>query len=136
MVIGIVGAIGFYLFGAPFPIILGVLMAFFTLLPTAGTAIIWAPVSLYLILTGYFFNSPLILWKGIGLFLYCIIIVNYIDNFLLVRIIKERAQVNQIVVILGVIGGAAMFGFIGIFIGPILLPLLITYIQTFRERFE
>jgi predicted PurR-regulated permease PerM len=58
-----------------------------------------------------------------------------IDNFLLAKIVRVKAHVNQIVVIIGVIGGASMFGFVGIFIGPILLPLLLTYFETFKERF-
>ncbi len=136
LVMGVVGAIGFYIFGVPFPMILGVLMAFCTLIPTAGTSIIWIPASLYLILSGYFSHDSWILVKGIGLFLYCLLIVNYIDNFLLIKIVQAKAKVNQIIIITGVIGGAALFGFPGIFIGPILLPLLITYFETFKERHD
>jgi len=135
LVIGIVATIGFFVFGVPFPMVLGILVAFCTLIPTAGTAIIWVPASLYLLLSGYFSHNYWVLAKGIGLFLYCIIIVNYIDNILLARIMRAKTKVNQIVVIIGVIGGAAMFGFVGIFIGPILLPLLLTYFETFKQRF-
>ncbi len=135
LIIGIVASIGFVIFGVPFPIILGVMLGFCTLIPTAGTAIIWLPASLYLVLSGYFSGNHLILAKGIGVFLYCIIIVNYIDNFLLIRMIKAKANISQIIIIVGVIGGVAMFGITGIFIGPILLPLLLTYFKTFKERF-
>jgi predicted PurR-regulated permease PerM len=135
LIIGAVASIGFVIFGVPFPIILGVLLGFCTLIPTAGTAIIWIPASLYLILSGYFSHNYWILGKGIGLFLYCIIIVNYIDNFLLIRMVQAKAKVNQIIVIIGVIGGVSMFGVLGIFIGPILLPLILTYLETFKERF-
>jgi len=51
---GIVGTIGFYIFGVPFPIILGLVTAFCALIPAIGTAIIWLPASLFLILSGYF----------------------------------------------------------------------------------
>lgn len=133
---GVVGVIGFYIFGVPFPIILGVLVAFGSLVPTIGTAIIWVPSALYLILSGYFSSNSLILWKGIGLFLYGLFIISTIDNILLAKIVHTKAKVNQITVIVGVIGGAALFGIMGIFIGPILLPLLITYLETFKERFD
>ena len=135
LVQGIVGTVGFYIFGVPFPIFLGVVMAFCALIPTIGTGLIWAPASLFLILSGYFSNNYWILGKGIGLFLYSILIISTIDNFLLTKIVHTKAKVNQIIVIIGVIGGASMFGVIGIFIGPILLPLLITYFKTFKERF-
>ena len=132
---GIIGVLGFYIFGVPFPILLGILMAFCALIPTIGTALIWAPASLYLILSGYFTHDYWILGKGIGLFVYGLLIISTIDNILLAKIVRAKAKVNQILVIIGVIGGASMFGIVGIFIGPILLPLLMTYFETFKERF-
>ncbi len=132
---GIVGAIGFYIFGVPFPIVLGVMMAFCALIPTAGTAIIWIPASMFLILSGHFSHDNWVLGKGICLFLYGLLIISTIDNILFAKIVQAKAKVNQIIVIIGVLGGASMFGVVGIFIGPILLPLLITYFQTFKERF-
>jgi len=135
LVQGIVGTIGFYIFGVPFPILSGILIAFFALIPLIGTSIIWAPASLYLILSGYFSQDYWVLGKGIGLFLYGIFIIATIDNILLAKIVKAKANVSPIIVILGVIGGVSVFGIIGIFIGPILLPLLMTYFETFKERF-
>ena len=132
---GIIGAIGFYIFGVPFPIFLGVLIAFCALIPTIGTTIIWVPASLFLIISGYFSHEYWTFGKGIGLFLYSLLIISTIDNILLARIVHTRAHVSQIMVIIGVIGGAGLFGIAGIFIGPILLPLLITYFETFKERF-
>lgn len=131
---GLIGAIGFYIFGAPFPIFLGVLLAFCALIPAFGTAIIWVPVSLFLVASGYFSHDFWVMGKGIGLFFYGLLIISLIDNFLLPKIVHAKAKVNQIVVIIGVIGGAALFGVPGIFIGPILLPLLLTYFETFKER--
>jgi len=74
--------------------------------------------------------------KGIGLFFYGLLIVSTIDNLLLAKIVSAKTKVSPIVVIIGVIGGASLFGIVGIFIGPILLPLLITYFETFKERFK
>lgn len=136
LVQGIIGTIGFYLLGVPFPIILGVILAFCALIPAIGTAIIWLPASLYLILSGYFSHNYWIMTKGIILFFYGLLIISTIDNVLLAKIVHAKAKVNQILVIIGVIGGAAMFGMMGIFIGPILLPLIIIYFETFKERFK
>jgi predicted PurR-regulated permease PerM len=89
-----------------------------------------------MILSGYFTHDYWALGKGIGLFLYCLLIISTIDNILLATIVQAKAKVNQVIVIIGVIGGASMFGVVGIFIGPVLLPLLITYFETFKERFD
>lgn len=132
---GIIGAIGFYIFGVPFPIILGMIMAFCALIPTVGTALIWVPASIFLMISGFFSQDYWILGKGIGLFFYGVLIISMIDNILLAKIVHAKTKVNQIIVIIGVIGGASLFGVIGIFIGPIVLPLLITYFETFKERF-
>jgi predicted PurR-regulated permease PerM len=134
LVQGTIGTIGYYIFGAPFPIILGVVTAFFALIPAVGTAVIWVPVSLYLMLSGYVTPDYEVLVKGVGLFLYGFLIISTIDNILLAKIVHSKAKVNQISVIIGVIGGAALFGLPGIFIGPILLPLLIIYFETFKKK--
>ncbi|MFH2020275.1 MAG: AI-2E family transporter [archaeon] len=132
---GLVGAIGFYVLGVPFPMFLGVVMAFCALIPTIGTSIIWIPASLYLMLNGYFYPNSWVFSKGIILLLYGMLIIGTIDNILLAKLVNAKAKVNQIIVIVGVIGGASMFGVLGIFIGPILLPLILTYFETFKERF-
>ncbi|MGV8086880.1 MAG: AI-2E family transporter [Candidatus Woesearchaeota archaeon] len=134
LVQGTIGTIGFYIFGVPSPIFLGLAIAFCSLIPTMGTALIWGPASLFLILNGYFYHDNGILIRGIGLLLYGLLIIGTIDNILLAKIVHAKAKVSQIVIITGVIGGAVMFGIIGIFIGPIILPLLLTYFETFRER--
>ena len=133
---GVAAVIGFYVFGVPLPFFLGVLTAFFALIPAVGTAIIWVPVSLYMVLTGYFTNDYIILSKGVGLFVYGVLVISTIDNILRVKIVQAKADVHPLLVIAGVIGGVNLFGVIGLFLGPILLPLLITYFETFRERFE
>lgn len=133
---GIIATAGFYLFGAPFPILLGILVAFCSLIPVIGTGIIWVPTSLFLMMSGYFSGNYWILGKGIGLFLYGALLISTIDNILLAKIVHTKTKVNPIIVIIGVIGGAGLFGVMGIFIGPILLPLLITYFETFKERFK
>jgi predicted PurR-regulated permease PerM len=132
---GIIATIGFYIFGVPFPLILGILLAFCALIPFVGTAIIWLPASLYLILSGYFSQDYWILNKGIALFFYGLLIISTIDNILLAKIVQVKTKVSPITTIIGVIGGASLFGVIGIFIGPILLPLLIIYFETFKKRF-
>jgi len=135
LVQGIVGTIGFFIFGVPLPILLGVMLAFCALIPTIGTAIIWLPASLFLIVSGYFSGNFWILVNGIGLFFYGLFIISTIDNILLAKIVQAKTKVNQFFVIIGVIGGVSLFGFFGVFIGPILLPLLLTYFETFKERF-
>jgi predicted PurR-regulated permease PerM len=133
---GVAALIGFYIFGVSLPILWGVLTAFFALIPAVGTAIIWVPASLYLVLSGYLTQDYITIANGIMLFLYGVLIISTIDNILRVKILEAKADVHPLIVIAGMIGGVNLFGVIGLFLGPILLPLLITYFETFRERFE
>jgi len=133
---GVTAVIGFYVFGVPLPLFLGVLTAFFALIPAVGTAIIWVPISLYLVLIGYLTQDHILMTKGVGLFVYGTLVISTIDNILRVKIIQAKAEVHPLIVITGVIGGVNLFGVVGLFLGPILLPLLITYFETFKERFD
>ena len=133
---GVAAVIGFYVFGVQLPIFWGVLTAFFALIPAVGTAIIWVPASFYLVLSGYLTQDYITIAKGVGLFVYGVLIISTIDNILRVKIMEAKADVHPLLVIVGVIGGVNLFGVIGLFLGPILLPLLMTYFETFRERYE
>src|SRR3989338_2864986 len=132
---GIVGMAGFYIFGVPLAIFWGVVTAFFALVPTIGTAVIWVPASLFLVLSGYLSQNYIMVAKGAGLFVYGLLVISTIDNLLRIKIIHVKAEVHPIIVISGVIGGISLFGIIGLFVGPILLSMLITYFETFKERF-
>jgi predicted PurR-regulated permease PerM len=94
------------------------------------------PASFYLVLSGYLTQDYITIAKGAGLFVYGVLIISTIDNILRVKIIQAQTDVHPLTVIAGVIGGVDLFGVMGLFLGPILLPLLITYFETFRERFE
>jgi predicted PurR-regulated permease PerM len=134
--LGFVAIIGFYIFSFPLPIFWGVIAGFFALIPPVGTAIIWVPASFYLVLNGYLTQDNIIIAKGIGLFVYGVLIIGTIDIILRIKIIQAKADVHPIILIAGFIGGVNLFGVIGLFLGPILLPLLLTYFETFRGRFE
>jgi predicted PurR-regulated permease PerM len=131
--LGFVSIIGFYIFGLPLPIFWGVIAGFFALIPPVGTAVIWVPASFYLVLSGYLTQDYITMTKGVGLFVYGVLIIGTIDIILRIKIIQSKADVHPIIIIAGVVGGVNLFGVIGLFLGPILLPLLLTYFETFRE---
>jgi predicted PurR-regulated permease PerM len=133
---GVLATIGFYIFGVPLPIFLGVLTAFCALVPVVGTSIVWVPTSLYMILIGYFTQNYSVLSRGVWLFVYGLLVISTMDNILRIKIMQSRADVHPIITIVGVVGGVNLFGVAGLFLGPILLPLIVTYFETFKERFE
>lgn len=116
LVQGLLGGIGFAIFGLPSPVVFGALMFVLSLLPVGGTAFVWLPAAVILLSQGS--------WgRGIGLAAWGALIVGLADNWLKPLIISGRSNMNTLPVFLGVMGGIAAFGFIGVFLGPMVIAL-------------
>lgn len=120
---GLVAMIGYWAFGFKAPVIWGIITMFFSLVPFVGTAIIWVPASIYLIYSGLDIGTW---WNGVALFAYGAIIINTVDNVLRPIFIGATSRMHHAIALLGVIGGLSVFGFIGIFAGPLILSLFVT----------
>ncbi len=130
---GAIATLGYFVFGLGSPIVWGIITTFFALIPMGGTALVWIPASLYLILNGIIYGTN-DLGNGIGLAIYSALIVSTIDNFIKPHIIGERANLHPALVVLGVFGGLAVFGMLGIFLGPIILGLFVTFIDIYKDE--
>jgi predicted PurR-regulated permease PerM len=111
---GILGGIAFSLTGISSPIFWGVMMGFFSLVPVVGSAIIWVPAVISLIMQGH----PL---AAIILALICGIVVGLVDNVIRPWVISGRAEMGGLVVFISVLGGIAVFGMLGLVLGPIIV---------------
>lgn len=131
---GILGGIGFLALGVESPILWGFVMILFALIPYFGTAIIWLPAALNLLFMGYLQNDSSYTIRGIILIIYGIFVVSSIDNILKPRMIGAKAKVHPILVLLGVFGGLSLFGFMGLILGPVMLALLMTFVEIYEEE--
>jgi len=131
---GILGGIGFWIFGVGSPIIWGLIMALFALVPFVGTAIVWLPAAIFLLVVGASEGNPAVVWNGIGLLLWGTLIVSTADNFLKPKIIGDRAGVHPALVLVGALGGLVIFGFIGFVVGPLVLGLLKTLLDIYERE--
>jgi len=118
LVQGVLVGIGFWIAGLPSPLVFGVLAALFALVPFVGTLIVWGPGAIFLAIQGDF-------GQAIFLAIWGVVVVGMVDNFLRPMLISGRVQVPTIAVFIGVMGGLSAFGFIGLFLGPIVLGLLV-----------
>jgi predicted PurR-regulated permease PerM len=118
LVQGALVGVGFWIAGLPSPLVFGVVAALVSLIPMVGAALVWAPAALFLAARGeYGYAIFLAAWGAI--------VVGMVDNFLRPMLISGRAEVPTLAVFLGVMGGLAAFGFIGLFVGPIVLGMLV-----------
>jgi predicted PurR-regulated permease PerM len=126
LVQGVLLGIGFAIAGLPSPLVFGVLGALFALVPVVGTAIVWVPGTLWLLAQGD---------AGHALFLaaWGVLAVGSVDNFLRPILISGRVEVPTLAVFIGVMGGLSAFGFVGLFLGPIVLGLLVALFRFSTE---
>lgn len=129
---GALGALGFWVAGISSPLLWGLLMSLFALIPFVGTAIIWLPAVILLAVMGYTTGNQHMLWQAVGLFFYCFFVVSGIDNVLKPKLIGERAKVHPVIILLGVLGGLQFFGFVGFVIGPLVLAGFVTFLEIYE----
>jgi predicted PurR-regulated permease PerM len=115
---GALVGIGFWIAGLPSPLVFGVLAAFVALIPMVGAGLLWVPAAVVLALRGDYGHAIFLAIWGVG-------VVSMADNFLRPLLISGRSEVPTLAVFVGVMGGLSAFGFIGLFIGPIVLGLLV-----------
>ncbi len=125
----IIGGIGFWIFGVPNVVFWAVLMFILALLPIVGPPLVWAPAVVYLwIIQGDQFSA-------VGLGIYSAILVSTIDNIIRPKLIGSKAHVHPVIVLLGVLGGIAVFGFSGLVLGPLVLSIFATILNVYRKEF-
>jgi len=122
---GLVLGIGFGIAGLPSPVVFGVLAALVAMLPVGGAALVWIPAAVWLFFDGRWgYAIFLLVWGAM---------MSLLDSFLKPLLISGRAPISTLVVFIGVLGGIAAFGAIGIIAGPLILSLVLALIEFAEE---
>jgi predicted PurR-regulated permease PerM len=127
LVQGTLLGVGCWIAGLQSPLVFGVLGALFALVPVVGTAIIWVPAVLWLLSQGETGHALFMLAWGV-------LVVGSVDNFLRPILISGRVEVPTLAVFIGVMGGLSAFGFVGLFLGPIVLGLVVALFRFMTEE--
>lgn len=125
----IFAVVGYWIFGTQNPILWGLLTGVASLIPMVGTMIVWVPICAVMIGSGN-------VGMGLGLLLYCAIVVSNIDNVLRFTILKRIGDVHPLITVFGVIVGLQIFGMMGLIFGPLLLTYFILIIKMYRLEFS
>lgn len=126
---GIVALVGYFIFGAPSPVLLFALTAAASMIPVVGAAIIYVPICIYMIAEGD-------TGTGLGLAAYCMVVVGLTDNVLRFTLLKKLEDIHPLNTVFGIIMGMNLFGFMGLVFGPILISLTLLLIQVYRNEFS
>lgn len=124
---GLCAGFGFWIFRVPHALVLTLAAVIASVIPLLGPSIVWIPVNIYLFATA----SPAL---AIVYLVYNLVIVSTIDNILRSYIVARKSAISSAIVIIGIIGGALVFGLIGLVIGPLILSYLITLLRAYKEK--
>jgi predicted PurR-regulated permease PerM len=108
---GALGGLAFWVLGLPSVMLWATVMAFLSLLPAVGAALIWLPVALYFLGTGA-------VWQGAGLAAFGVLVMSLLDNLLRPVLVGKDSKLPDYVVLMSTLGGMALLGLNGFVIGP------------------
>lgn len=123
---GMIGGIVFWSLGIGSPLLWGVAMGVFSLFPAVGTALIWVPVTGYLLATGD-------VWQAAVLFLCGALIISSIDNIVRPILVGRDARIPDYIVLITTLGGFEVMGFNGFVIGPVIAALFMAVWEIFAD---
>lgn len=125
---GVAAGIGMAIVGIP-ALFWGTMLAFASLVPVVGTALIWIPATGYLLLIGS--------WKSAIFFgLWCAVVVGSIDNFLRPMFMRGQAGMSPFYIFLAILGGVQIFGLAGLLYGPLIIGFAMIMLLIYEEEFR
>lgn len=125
---GLLAGIAYWLLGVPYAVVWGVVTAFVALLPVGGSTIVSVPASMYLFLQGENVRAVILL-------IWCVGVVGTVDNVLKPMFIGSRLKLPLIFLFFGILGGLAVFGALGLILGPVLFALLAALLDVYSEEY-
>lgn len=123
---GTLGGVAFWALGLPSAIVWAVVMTFLSMIPMAGSFVVWVPAAIYLAATGH--------WgKAIILAAWGALVIGTIDNILRPKLVGEKTKLHELFIFFSVLGGLHVFGVVGIVLGPVMLAITLALLDVFRR---
>lgn len=123
---GLLGGLALWALGIHAPLLWGTLMAFLSLVPAVGAALVWGPVVLYFMATGA-------VAKGLILLAFGTLVIGMVDNILRPVLVGKDTQMPDYVILVSTLGGIAIFGLNGFVIGPLIAAMFMTTWSIFAK---
>ena len=129
MLQGALGGLILWFLDVHAPVLWGTLMAFLSLLPAVGAALVWLPVAIYFLATGA-------IWQGVVLIAFGVLVIGLVDNILRPVLVGKDTKMPDYVVLVSTIGGMALFGLNGFVIGPVIAAMFMAAWDIFLKARE
>lgn len=125
---GALVSVGFWVTGLPNALFWGVVTVMFAILPVVGSALVWGPGVLALLL------QDEVGW-AVGLLVWGALVIGNVDNVIRPMVFRRWAQIHPLVTLVGAFAGVRYFGILGLLIGPLALSYFFELIRMYREEF-
>jgi predicted PurR-regulated permease PerM len=126
---GLLAGFGYaWIGGLTFSVFLGFITGLASFLPLAGPAFVWSGTAIYLALTGH-------VARAVGLAIWGTAIVSTADNWIKPLFIGGRAKLPTFLLLIAILGGLQVYGFLGVFLGPVVLAILFSFTEIYREEY-
>ncbi len=123
----ILTVLAFFILGSDGLVFWSVLTFALSLLPLIGASIIWVPAVAYLALVGDATGA-------VGLLVYGTFVINGSDNLVRPLVMERGANLNAGLLVVSIFGGVAVFGFVGLFVGPVVVGLAVAVMELLAEK--
>lgn len=124
---GALGGIAFAIAGIGASLFWAVVIAFFSLVPVVGTALIWVPAAVWLGVSGH--------WgKGLLIVFICGAVAGTADNIVRPLLLRNRTRLNELLLFISVLGGLDVFGLLGLIAGPTIVAAAMGVLRVYMDR--
>ena len=123
---GTLASLAFWVLGLPSPVLWGLVTALFSLVPIIGSAAVWGPAVIILVIGGHWWKALILLGWGAA-------VVGQIDTVVRPYVISGRVKLHTLLIFFALLGGVEAFGVMGLFIGPVVLSVTLVVLEMLRE---
>jgi predicted PurR-regulated permease PerM len=126
---GFLGGVAFAITGLPAAVFIGVLIAFCSVVPVVGSALIWVPGATWLLLQGH--------WgKALAVVIICGGVAGAADNLVRPLLLRHRTQLNDLLLFISILGGLEVFGLLGLVAGPTVVAAALGVLRVYMDHRE
>jgi predicted PurR-regulated permease PerM len=123
---GFLTGLAFWVLSVPSPIIWGLVTAVASLVPVVGSAVVWVPACIVLVIGGHWGKALLLLGWGAA-------VVGQVDALVRPYVMSKQVKVHTLLLFFSLLGGVKAFGVMGLFIGPVVLSVTTAVLGILEE---
>jgi predicted PurR-regulated permease PerM len=120
--------VGFWIVGLPYPVFWGVITAFASILPVLGSALVWLPGVLVLLVQHRF-------GAAVGLLVIGGLLASNLDNVVRPIVYRKVSDVHPLTTLVGAFAGVSLFGLVGLLLGPLAITYFFELIDIYEQEY-